>query len=542
MRSAVLRCSPPTAVAAVLLALAVVAPSGPGPAAAFEIPSRNESGAPADGPLSVAPGELVLAIVVMRHGDRAPQRHAPAFAAGDRASLIGDRFPIDYARWPVDYGQLTELGMEQTREIGRQLRERYIVGGKGKSLDFLSVDYKHAETHVRSTDVDRTLVSAMNVMLGLYEPRGGGGKRRAAARADARPGRVIVPVHTVAYESDALMDASSRAHCPRFFAAGEQMLETEFCRGAIMRSTELLSALPTLTGRDTSELTFPQLVDLIASVRDLRVAQRAHGVPQPENVTRLDAALDDIVARVSIAKWDVPGLGGLVGGRLLRAIAQRMSAMTGLLGGDPGVSLHSREECNSKGSEEDEEGSCPRKFVLYVGHDTTIFDVRSALGLHAVVGGESGGGVAAYASHVVFELRRKRAARGAAGKNAGRDASSGYEYMVTVLTGSYKSKTETTAGPFCGGKASCGMDDFLSYVSGRTPDDVDAACTLNGEAPKSSSPPGSRATGSGSSPSGRAPFGGVAGAVVGTMVGVVIGYVASVTARRSDYRPIGAGR
>lgn len=522
---------------ALLLLLARTAP-------AFEIPARNASGA--EGSMSVAPGELVLAVVIMRHGDRSPQRHAPAYVAGDRASLVGNRFPIDYAQWPVDYGQLTELGMQQTREIGRRLRERYIVSKKGKSRGFLSMDYKHAETHVRSTDVDRTLVSAMNAMLGLYEEaedeKGSSkhGKRKKLVMQESRPKRVVVPVHTVEYRHDALMDSSSKAHCPVFFQAGQRMLETEFCRGAIMRNTELLEALPALTDRDTAHLSFPQLVDLIASVRDLRVAQRAHGVKQPKNVTRFDDALDDIVARVSIAKWDVPGLGGLVGGRLLRAIGRRMTVMTGLLSGDEEVLLHSREECNSKGRNSDEGGSCPRKFVLYSGHDTTIFDVRSAIGLHAVVGGESGGGVAPYASHLIFELRRKKVKKHshAASSAADKDASD-YQYTVTVLQGSHSAPTDTVAGPFCGGKSSCSMKSFLKYVHARTPDDVDSACGVadDAAAPKTNRARGDRGAGEGWF----ARFRGTAGIIAGTLLGIAIGYVAGAIAHRSEYEPISSG-
>lgn len=492
--------------------------------------------------MSVAPGELVLAVVIMRHGDRAPQRHAPSYVAGDRASLVGERFPIDSSQWPVDYGQLTELGIEQTREIGRRLRERYIVSKKGKPRNFLSRNYLHAETHVRSTDVDRTLVSAMNVMVGLYEE----GNEAASAdthekesnRSEPQATGVVVPVHTVEYARDALMDASSKAHCPTFFNAGQRMLDTPFCRGAIMRNTELLDALPALTGRDTSRLPFSQIVDLLAALRDLRVAQRAHDVPQPKNVTRFDAALDDIVARVSIAKWDVSGLGGLVGGRLLRAIGSRMVAMTGLLRGDPDVVLRSREECNAKGSDSDEGGACPRKLVVYVGHDTTIFDVRSAVGLHAVDSGEEGGGVAPYASHLIFELRRKKRKKRKKSSHAADVDASDYQYTVTALAGSHSSPTATVAGPFCGGKASCSIDAFLTYVRARVPPDVDAACGV-GDAAAGSSSGEARDHGGGALRAGWfGGFGGMMAAGTGTLLGLTVGYLAGATAHRAEYEAI----
>lgn len=433
---------------------------------AFDIPSQNQSGSFSSSPLKVGPGQLVLAIVVARHGDRAPQHHAPAFAAGDRHSMVGKPFAIDYGHWPVDYGQLTEFGMHQMREFGRKLRERYIVSKTGTSRGFLSHVYEHAETHVRSTDVDRTLVSAMNAMIGLYEE-----SDKSSSKGKLQT-RVVVPVHTVEYKNDALMDGSAKRHCPRFFNAGKEMLQTGFCRGAIMRNTALLDALPSLTGWDTSNASFEQLVQIIAGLRDLRVCQRAHNISQPMNVTQFDRDLDDIVARISIAKWDVPGLGVLVGGRLLRAVSNRMVAMTKLVHGDKEISMKSRDECNAKGRDSDEDGSCPRKLVVYTGHDTTIFDVRSALGLHAVVGGNDGG-VAPYGSHVIFELRRGDSSSGESSKSGVEDD---LNYNVTVLHGSHSRQTEEIGGPFCGGQSTCSLKSFLSYVDERVPDDVDEAC------------------------------------------------------------------
>lgn len=510
----------------------------------FDIPLHNGTGGEDDTTMAVAPGELVLAVVIMRHGDRAPQNVAPAYSAGDRASRV-ERFPIDSSHWEVDFGQLTSLGLAQTRAIGRRLRSLYVVSKSGKSRNFLSKNYLHVETHVRSTDVDRTLVSAMNVMVGLYEEgnevASADKKQKESQRSEPEANSVVVPVHTVEYSRDALMDASSKAHCPTFFNAGQRMLDTPFCRGAIMRNTELLDALPALTGRDTSRLSFPQLVDLLAALRDLRVAQRAHNVPQPKNVTRFDAALDDIVARIGIAKWDVPGLGGLVGGRLLRAIGTRITSMIGLLRGDVDVVLRSREECNAMGSDSDEDGACPRKLVVYVGHDTTIFDVRSAIGLHAVDSGEEGGGVAPYASHLIFELRRKKRKKHRQSAAADVDASD-YQYTVTVLSGSHSTPTDTVAGPFCGGKATCSVDAFLAYVRARVPPDVDAACGV------SDAPPG-RASGEGRRRGGGAlragwfgGFSGVMAAATGTMLGLTAGYIAGSTAHRTRYEAIAAPR
>jgi hypothetical protein len=310
----------------------------------------------------------------------------------------------------------------------------------------------------------------MNTMMGLYQD------------PEARKhGQVVVPVHTVEFKRDALMDGSSKQHCPRWFNAGKAMLQTGLCRGAIMRNTALLNALPAFTGRDTSKMDFEELVDLIAAVRDVRVCQRAHGINQPTNVTQFDSDFDDIVARLSIAKWDVTGLGVLVGGRLLRAVASRMIAMQGLLNGDASVEVKSREECNAIGSDSDADGTCPRKLVLYCGHDTTIMDIRSALGLNAVLGGAEEYGVAPYASHLIFELRRKKLGKHEKQTNHDMDFinDTEAEYTVNVFEGSKPNETTPAAGPFCGGKSSCGLTKFLKFAHSRVPENVAEACGLS---------------------------------------------------------------
>ncbi|EPY87244.1 prostatic acid phosphatase long isoform precursor [Camelus ferus] len=59
---------------------------------------------------------------------------------------------------------VTLLGMKQHYELGDYIRKRY-----GK---FLNESYKHEQVYVRSTDVDRTLMSAMTNLAALFPPKG----------------------------------------------------------------------------------------------------------------------------------------------------------------------------------------------------------------------------------------------------------------------------------------------------------------------------------------------------------------------------------
>ncbi|KAK1858942.1 hypothetical protein I4F81_001541 [Pyropia yezoensis] len=397
---------------------------------------------------------------------------APAYALGDRAALAQQRpFPIDTTAWPSGYGQLTPRGLAQSVAFGRSLRRRYVdPPGGTPTPPLLSSTYHHAETHVRATDVDRTLSSAAGIMMGLYGAAAGG----------------AVPVHTVEYARDALLDGSARSHCPAFAAAADAVYDSELVAGAIGRSTGLLAALPALTGtppREVDAMTTLQLAGLITGLRDLRVCQRAHGVAVPSAVSRWDRALEDVTARVTIAKWDVPGLGGLVGGRLLRATARRVRVGVGAAAGAAWATARSGlgGECNALGHDADESGECPRRLTLYVAHDTTVFDVRAALGLPVAV--ERG----AYVSHVILELRTAAAGNDTAlpakaATTTTSSASSLDAYTVTVLTGVNESTTAPEGGPYCGGAATCSAAAFVDWVDAHVPANVATACGLSASA------------------------------------------------------------
>lgn len=77
--------------------------------------------------------------------------------------------------------------MDQQYELGKWLRIRY--------SDFLSVKYSPHDVYVRSTDVDRTIISALSNLSGMYPPI-----PRPGNQTDYR--NQIVPVHTVDIHHD----------------------------------------------------------------------------------------------------------------------------------------------------------------------------------------------------------------------------------------------------------------------------------------------------------------------------------------------------
>ena len=95
---------------------------------------------------------LLQVISVYRHGAR-----QPLYNYYNAAS-----FP--------DQGQLTSVGMRQHFLLGKELRREYV-----NRLGFLSENYNSKELVVRSTYVNRTVVSALSQLSGLY-PMGTGPK------------------------------------------------------------------------------------------------------------------------------------------------------------------------------------------------------------------------------------------------------------------------------------------------------------------------------------------------------------------------------
>lgn len=125
---------------------------------------------------SFAAEKLVFAIDLIRHGDRTP--------------II--TIPTSQNVWKEGSGQLTTLGMQQEYNLGVALRQRYV-----EKEHLLPRQYQAGTLYVRSTDVDRTLMSAESLLMGLYPA-----KTNSSLPFAMQP----IPVHTAPQDVDTIID------------------------------------------------------------------------------------------------------------------------------------------------------------------------------------------------------------------------------------------------------------------------------------------------------------------------------------------------
>ncbi|KAK5971904.1 Intestinal acid phosphatase, partial [Trichostrongylus colubriformis] len=144
--------------------------------------------------------ELLLVQAIWRHGDRSPTKTFP-------------KDPFQERNWTFGgggFGQLSPLGMKQHMDLGKLIRKTYV-----DDMKFLSARYSSEEIYIRSTDTNRTIISAISNLLGMYGPNDG----KAIPGIDYPavegwpPGLVPIAIHTVDDDTDYV--ANTDAYCYR---------------------------------------------------------------------------------------------------------------------------------------------------------------------------------------------------------------------------------------------------------------------------------------------------------------------------------------
>ena len=128
---------------------------------------------------ATAAEKLIFSLDLMRHGDRAPIKAMPK---------------APYTR-TIPLGQLSPEGIAQCYQLGTKFRQKYVVENH-----LLPESYDPKLMYVRSSDFDRTLMSAQSVLMGLY-PLGTGPHLKDGS--PAIPGGLQpIPIHTLPQHKD----------------------------------------------------------------------------------------------------------------------------------------------------------------------------------------------------------------------------------------------------------------------------------------------------------------------------------------------------
>ncbi|XP_076580013.1 lysosomal acid phosphatase [Chaetodon auriga] len=294
---------------------------------------------------AAADRELVYVTVLFRHGDRSPVRAYPTD-------------PYQESAWPQGFGQLSQEGMRQHYELGHFLRDRY----KG----FLKESYDRHEISVRSTDVDRTLMSAEANLAGLYPPAG-----RQVFTPDLK--WQPIPVHTVPQSEERLL-SYPLGDCPRYNQLMNETEHTEEFLNVTIEYKDVIELVRNKTGLNKTN------VESIWTVYDTLFCESLHNMSAPDWVTpdvmEKLRELKDYEFRSMFGLYKRQEKSRLQGGILLGEIVKNLTKMAAP---DPEQRL---------------------KMMMLSAHDTTVAALQSSLDVF-------NGRQPPYASCQIFELYRE---------------------------------------------------------------------------------------------------------------------------------------
>ncbi|XP_058638174.1 lysosomal acid phosphatase [Onychostoma macrolepis] len=355
---------------------------------------------------SLSSGERTLKFVTVlyRHGDRSPIKAYPTD-------------PYKESDWPQGFGQLSQEGMKQHFELGQFLKKRY--------TGFLSEDYERHEIFVRSTDVDRTLMSAEANLAGMFPPNGS-----EVFNPDLK--WQPIPVHTVPAAEEKLL-SFPLDDCPRYTQLMNETEKTNIFLNMTETYKALIEMVKNKTGLEKTN------IETIWSVYDTLFCEAKHGMRPPDWVTssvmETLKVLKNFGFQIMFGVYKRKEKCRLQGGLLLDQIIKNLSNA---------AALDSKQKV---------------KMMVYSAHDTTIVALQEALNVF-------NGLQPPYASCHLFELHQEENGTFSVEMFYRNDTNVSEPYPVSL--------------PGCSHR--CPLQDFVNLTREVIPQDRNKECQIKKEA------------------------------------------------------------
>ncbi|XP_066149409.1 venom acid phosphatase Acph-1-like [Euwallacea fornicatus] len=342
---------------------------------------------------------LRLVSVFFRHGARTPEL---------KDTYPNDPYKLDTFQ-PMGWGHLTNHGKRMAFSLGTLLRTRYDK--------FLGEIYIPEAVLARSTDFERTKISVLLALAGLYPPS-------ETQKWNEKINWLPIPYE---YEKGRLDHMLKRpnTYCPRYMKELDEALQsdetltylkanrntfqyiTNHTGKPINKLQDVFQIYQTLTAEKTMNLTLPEWTEKV----------------YPEKITELAAKQCEVENSNDVLKK-------LNGGRSLQKVIKDMVAKTE-------GSLHPHE----------------RKIFLYSGHENNVVNVLSSLNLFKTH-------FPSYSSAVLIELHYLRTRQD-------------YAVKVLYVRDVFNSPEELTV-PGC--EVLCPLNSFVRLTENHVPKNYTAEC------------------------------------------------------------------
>ncbi|XP_064396543.1 lysosomal acid phosphatase-like isoform X3 [Halichondria panicea] len=360
--------------------------------------------------------QLLLSSVVFRHGDRSPIVTYPK-----------DQY--HESDWPQGFGQLSIAGMQQEEQLGGLLRARYVTD---TYPNFLHPNYTRVQVNVRSTDMDRTLMSASAMLSALYPPDN---SQRFNDSIAWQP----IPIHTMAKENDHML--RGHRNCPAYSKLKDADKTTVEYQRIVAENEGFFVTLQGHTGLEAVNMSNIRSIKDSVFAENVTEGKQSPSWATTEIMTKLAELTDYIMGLFFNSKEKNRLTAGVWLGKLL---------------GDM-QSVANKSDTTSK-------------LFLYSAHDTTVACMMSALGLFD-------GKQPPYATAFLVELYF--------------NPNSGLHYIQFSLRlgpdGVTFNILEVPESSHCANRYYCTMEEFKTFVTPLIPSDIEQECSVSSPSQSSGS-------------------------------------------------------